>query len=147
MKVILLKDVKGTGKKGDIKEVSDGHARNFLIPRGLAKEATSSSIKEHDAQEKSAKKRIEEDTKHAKELKSTLENHKFEFVVKAGDSGKLFGAITNKEISEKIKSDLGIDIDKKKIAISGGIKSTGSHDVVVKLYREISAKIVVEVRS
>ncbi len=147
MKVILLKDVKGTGKKGDIKDVSDGHARNFLIPRGLAKEATSSSIKEHNAQEKSAKKRIEEDTKNANELKAKLESHKFVFTVKAGDSGKLFGAITNKEIAEKIKTDLGIDVDKKKVVISGGIKSTGSHDVVVKLYREISAKIVVEVQS
>ncbi len=147
MKVILLKDIKGTGKKGDVKQVSDGHARNYLIPKGLAKEATSSNIKEHDAQEKSAKKRIQEDTAHANELKKILEKHKFIFEVKAGESGKLFGAITNKEIAEKIKSDLDVDIDKKKIIISGGIKATGNHDVVVKLYREISAKIVVEVRS
>ncbi len=145
MKVILIKDVKGTGKKGDIKEVSDGHARNFLIPRGLAKEATSGNVKEHSAQEKAAEKKRQEEIANAKKLKETLENHKFKVSVKAGDSGKLFGAITNKEVAEKIKTELGIKIDKKKIMLNGGIKTTGNHDIVIKLYREINAKIELEV--
>ncbi|PID82896.1 MAG: 50S ribosomal protein L9 [Clostridiales bacterium] len=147
MKIILLKDVKGTGKKGEIKTVSDGYARNFLLAKGLAKEATSSSIKEHDAQEKSAKKRIKEAIEEANEIKTVLEKHKFVIKVSAGDSGKLFGAITNKEISEKIKEELNIDIDKKKIVINGGIKTTGNHDVEIKLYKEIHATINVEVIS
>lgn len=145
MKVIFLKDVKGQGRKGDIKDVSDGHARNFLIPRKLAKEATDSNLKEFKNQKHSKKLRIEEETKNALELKDFLESKTITIKAQAGDSGKLFGAVTSKEISDYIKDNFKIDIDKKKLGLSGGIKAIGVHKIQAKLYNEISAELKVSV--
>lgn len=145
MKVILLKDLKGTGKKGEIKEVSDGHARNFLIPRGIAKEASSSNMKDFENQKKTEAKKHKEDMEEANRIKAIIEKKPIVIKANAGESGKLFGAITGKEISEFVLSELGVQIDKKKIQLTGAIKSTGEHEIVVRLYREVTATLKLNV--
>lgn len=141
MKVILIKDVKGTGKKGELKEVSDGHARNFLIPKGFAMEASGSNLREFENHKRREEKRIKEETAEAIKTKEKIEGKSIAIKAKAGGSGKLFGAITSKEISEYISNEFGVDVDKKKIQLTGAIKSTGEYDIVLKLYREVSATL------
>lgn len=145
MKVILLKDIKGTGKKGDVINASDGHARNYLIPRGLAKEATHGNIKSLKAQKASEKKRQDNELDEAKKLAEKISNITLEFKSKAGEGGKLFGSITTKDIAAKLKKDHKINIDKRKIVLDGHIKELGSSYVEVKVYPEISGKMKVEV--
>lgn len=142
MKVILLKDVKGKGKKGDLVKVSDGYARNFLFPKNLAQEATTSNVnslnklKEKERKEKQAE--IEAAQKKAAELK----DKELKIVAKAGESGKLFGAITSKDIAAEVSKKFNLDIDKKKIVMNT-IKTVGTYDIELKLYPEVSAKIKV----
>jgi len=145
MKVILLKDIKGTGKKGDIINVSDGHGRNYLIPRGLAKEATQGNINSLKAQKASEKKKQEQELKEAKELAEKISNITLRFKSKAGEGGKLFGSITSKDIATKLKKDHKISIDKRKIVLDSPIKELGSTYVEVKVYPEIAGKMKVEV--
>ncbi len=147
MKVIFLKDVKGSGKKGEVKEVSTGHARNYLIPKGLVMEATDSNMKTYKNKKKNEAKKVEEDTASAKEMKKQIESKNLSITAKAGDSGKLFGAITGSEISDLIKKEYGFDVDKKKINLKGSIKSTGMHDVTIKLYRGVNAVLKLEIQS
>lgn len=140
MKVILIKDVKGKGKKGDLVKVSDGYARNFLFPKNLAQEATTGNVnslnklKEKERKEKQAE--IEAAQKKAAELK----DKELKIVAKAGESGKLFGAITNKDIAAELSKKFNLDIDKKKIVMNT-IKTVGTYDIELKLYPEVSAKI------
>lgn len=144
MKVILLKDIKGTGKKGDVINASDGHARNYLIPRGLAKAATDSNMKEYSHQQASKKKREAEALAEAEELAKRLEGITIKFKQKAGEGGKLFGSISNKDVSDRLKSDFKIKIDKKKINMDV-IKSLGNYEANVKVYPKVSAKVKIEV--
>lgn len=141
MKVILQKDVSGTGRKGEIKEVSDGHARNYLIPKGLAVEASGANLRDYENKKRQEEKKHREDTEEALRVKSLIEGKVLTMRAKAGGSGKLFGTITNKEIADHIKSEFGLDIDKKKVQLTGQIKSLGDYDITVKLYHEISAKL------
>ncbi len=146
MKVILLKDIKGTGKKGDIINASDGHARNFLIPRGFALEASDSNLRELGHQKASAKKKADEALAEAKALKNRLEKDvSIQFKQGAGEGGRLFGAVTNKDIADELMSKYKIEIDKKRID-SGSIKTVGEHVAKVKLHTGVVAdlKIVVE---
>ncbi|WP_432662022.1 50S ribosomal protein L9 [Wukongibacter baidiensis] len=145
MKVILLKDIKGTGKRGDIINASDGHARNYLIPRGLAKEATSGNVNNLKAQKASEKKRQDKELEEAKELAERISKITLKFTSKAGEGGKLFGSITSKDIAAKLKKDHKINIDKRKIVLDSPIKELGSRFVDVKVYPEISGKMKVEV--
>lgn len=145
MKVILLKDIKGTGKEGDVINASDGHARNYLIPRGLAKEATQGNIKILKAHKASEKTRQDQELKQAEELAEKISNIILKFKSKAGEGGKLFGSITSKDIAAKLKKDHKINIDKRKIVLDGHIKELGSSYVEVKVYPEISGKMKVEV--
>ncbi|SKC88326.1 50S ribosomal protein L9 [Maledivibacter halophilus] len=145
MKVILLKDIKGTGKKGDVINVSDGHARNYLVPRGLAKEATKGNINKLKAQKASEKKRQEKELKEAKALAERISNITLNFKSKAGEGGKLFGSITSKDIAANLKKNHKIDIDKRKIVLDSPIKELGARYVDVKVYPEISAKMKVNV--
>lgn len=145
MKVILLKDIKGTGKKGEVINASDGHARNYLIPRGLAKEATDGSVKELEHQKASMKKRKDEELAEAKALAADIEKIQVVFKAKAGEGGRLFGSITNKDIAEVLKKDHKLDIDKKKIALDQPIRTLGSTQVTVKVYPKVSAQFVVKV--
>jgi len=145
MKVVLLKDIKGTGKKGEIINASDGHARNFLIPRGLAKEVTDGVMREIEHQTASKKKKEQEMLDEAKALAAKIEKLEVKFVTKAGEGGRLFGSITNKDIAEEIKKKHGIDIDKKKIVLDQPIRTLGAMEVTIKVYPQVTAKIKVHV--
>lgn len=144
MKVIFLKDVKGQGKKGEVKEVSDGYGRNFLIAKGLAREATSGNVKEIEAIKKSEQKRKEDELKKAKELANTLEEMTLTIKSKAGENGRLFGAVTSKQIADELKRSK-IIIDKRKIILDDPIRTLGVTQVQIKLYPEVTAKLKLHV--
>lgn len=145
MKVIFLQDVKGTGRKGEIKEVSDGYARNFLIAKGLAKEATDGTIKEMTAFKESEQKRKEEDLKKAKQLADKIENMTVAIQAKAGEGGRLFGAVTNKQIADALLKEK-MTIDKKKILLDEPIRNLGYTNVPVKLHHDVTATLKVHVK-
>ena len=145
MKVVLLTDVKGHGKKGDVVEASDGYARNFLLPRGLAKEATKGVLNEVKGKNESIAYHKEQELIAAKETAAKLEGGKVTIKSKAGDNGKLFGKVTNQNVAEAIKYQLHVVVDKRKVVIPDGIKTVGSHTVEIKVYPEVSAKITVEI--
>lgn len=147
MKVILLKDIKGTGKKGDIIEASDGHARNFLFPRKLAKIATDGNVSALSHQKKSADKKKAEDLEAAKALAAQIEKIEIVFKTQAGDGGRLFGSITTKDIALKLKKEHKIEIDKKKMVMDGPIKVLGTEVLKVKVYPTVTAKLKVKVES
>ncbi|MBE6648277.1 MAG: 50S ribosomal protein L9 [Ruminococcaceae bacterium] len=146
MKVLLLQDVKAQGKKGEVITVSDGYAKNFLFPRNLAKEATAQVLSEVKAKNDSAAYKKETERKAALELAEKINGSSITFKTTGGSDGRLYGAVTTKDVSDKIKEQLGITVDKKKIALSDNIKRTGEYTVKLKLYPEISAeiKIIVE---
>jgi len=145
MKLILTQDVKGLGKKDDIVNVSDGYARNFLLPRNLAVEATAGNINIMNAKKEAEKKKMEKELAEAKATAQKLSNMTIVFKTKAGENGKLFGSITSKDIADKMKQTYNIDIDKKKISMTDAIKSLGTTEVEVKLYPGVSAKLTVKV--
>jgi large subunit ribosomal protein L9 len=141
VKVILAQDVKDQGKKGQLVEVSDGYARNFLIPRKLAVEATNDNLNVMKQQEKAKQKRREAEIAEAKAAAARLEGVIVKIPAKAGGAGKLFGAVTSKEISEALSEQHGIEIEKNKIGLEEHIKSFGSFEVKCRLGYEISGKI------
>lgn len=145
MKVILLKDVKGVGKKGAVINASDGHARNFLIPRGLAKEATPGNMKVLEKQKSAQDKKKQEELEEAKALAEKISNVTVKLKGKAGDGGKLFGSITSKDIAEGLLKQHKIKIDKRKIQLDSPIKTLGALFVEVKVYPEVVGKMKVEV--
>ena len=140
MKVVLLKDVKGSGKAGDIIETKDGFAQNFLIKRGLAKVADATALNENKAKKEAEAFHRAETLKANKELREKLDGKTVEVKVKSGANGKFFGSVTNKEIADKL-FELGFDIDKKKIIIADGIKLPGNYSATVKISPEETAKI------
>lgn len=144
MKVILLKDVKGRGKKGDVINVADGYANNFLIKNNLAQFASKDALNINDSQKASEEFRKQEEKALALELKKRIEKTSLTLPVKCGENGKLFGAVTTKEIAEALQKQ-NIDVDKRNIVLKENIKSKGIFAVEIKLYPEISAKIKMEV--
>ena len=144
MKVILNQDVKGQGKKGQMVNVSDGYARNFLLPRKLAKEATAAAMSDVKAKESARAHHKREEIKAANELKAMLNGKEVTIKAKAGKEGKLFGAVTSKDVAAAIKAQHKIEIDKKKIVMKD-IKTFSRVDVEIKIYPEIQAKITVNV--
>ncbi|EKU93760.1 BL17 [Alloiococcus otitis] len=147
MEVILLEDVKGTGKKGEIQNVSDGYARNFLIKKGLAKEATSGAKKQLKAQKKARQREEKEAYEEAKKEKEILENNPIEIEEKAAEDGRLFGSITTKQIAEHVHDQLGIELDKRKINQKVQMRSIGSQEVEVKLHKDVTASLMVRVNA
>jgi len=145
MKVILQQDVKGKGKKGELVNVSDGYARNFLFPKGLAVEANNANLNVMNTQNAAKAHKLAEEIAAAKAIADKLSNKTVNISAKIGDNGKLFGSITAKEIAEAIKEQLGEDIDKRKIT-ADAIKSCGTFNASVKLYTDISANIFVVVK-
>ena len=145
MQVILLKDVKGTGKKGDICKVSDGYASNYLLPNKLAVKADNASLNENKQAKASEQHKKEVEKGDAILLKNQLENKTITIKVRCGENGKTFGAVTNKEVSEELKK-LGLDVDKRKIVMDQ-IKQTGNYSITAKLHSEVSAKFNVIVES
>lgn len=147
MIVILNKDVKGTGKAGDIVKVSDGYARNMLIPRGFATEATQGNVRSLEKQKAiAAEKRAEEKT-HAEALAGRIKELNVIIKTKAGEGGRIFGSITSKDIADALEKQHKIKVDKKKIQLDAPIKQTGSTSVDIKLYHEINTKLSVTVEA
>ena len=149
MKVILLKDVKKQGKKGDVVEVSDGYGRNYLIKNNLAQLADGSSLSQLNAEKKARQKISEEELAEAKELKKIIEDEKTIVKIKAktGEDGRLFGSIPSKQIAEELLKQHKVKIDRRKIQLDGNLAALGSHQVEVKLHSEVTAIINVNVIS
>ncbi|MGN1111099.1 MAG: 50S ribosomal protein L9 [Oscillospiraceae bacterium] len=145
MKVILLQDVQGTGKKGEIKEVKDGYAQNFLIKKGLAQEANAKNLNLLQGQKDSAQHKIDVDIQNAKDIAAKLDGKTVVVKAKAGQNGRLFGTVTAKEVSAAIKQSLGVDVDKKKITIDLKIEGFGSFAASARLYVGVTAKFTVSV--
>jgi large subunit ribosomal protein L9 len=145
MKVIFLKDVKGKGKKGEVKNVADGYAHNFLIKQGLAVEATTSSVSQLEGQKNKEKKQAAEELEEAKKLKGTLESLTVEMKAKSGEGGRLFGSITSKQIADELKKTHKIKVDKRKIEMNDAIRSLGFTNVPVKLHQDVTATLKVHV--
>lgn len=147
MKVIFLQDVKGKGKKGEVKNVADGYANNYLLKNGLAKEATSGNVKELEAQKKAKKREKAEELAEAKELKEMLEkdDNAIEIRTKAAEDGRLFGSVTTKQIAQEAKKQFGIKLDKRKIDMKIPMRSLGSQKMDVKLHKDVTAELTVRV--
>lgn len=146
MKVIFLKDVKGKGKKGEVKNVADGYAHNFLIKQGLAVEANNANVSTLDAQKKKEEKMAAEELAEAKKLKQVLDKVTVELTAKAGEGGRLFGSITTKQIAEELQKKHGIKVDKRKMELDDAIRTLGVTKVPVKLYHDVTATLSVHVK-
>ncbi len=147
MKLVLLQDVKSLGKKNDIVTVNDGYARNFLIPKKLGVEATAANLNNLKVQKENAAFQAAEQLKAAQELASKIGSVKLEMPVKVGGNGKLFGALSSKEIADAMKEQFGIEMDKKKIVLDEPIKEVGERTVLVKLHKDVTAKLALNVKA
>ena len=146
MKVILLKDVKGSGKAGDIIDAKQGYAQNYLLKNGLAKVADSAALNENKAQKAAVEFHRQEQLKENKALKEKIDGLTVTVQVKSGETGKFFGSVTNTEIADKL-SELGIEIDKKKIIVPQGIKTAGVYPATVRISPEETAKITLDIKN
>jgi ribosomal protein L9 len=145
MKVVLLEDVKSLGKKGDIVEVSEGYARNFIIPKKKGVEANQENLNTLKLQKANEEKIAKEKLEAAKEFAAKLNEASVSLTIKGGKDGRTFGSVSSKEIEEAIKSQLGLEIDKKKLVIAEPIKTFGNHEVKVKLHKDVTAALKVKV--
>ena len=143
MQVILLQDVKGVGKKGEIVNASDGHALNFLLPRKLAAEATKVNLSQLDAQKKKAEHKLNQEVAAAKAIAEKLKEAKIKIPVKVGAGGKMFGSISNKEVAEAVQSQVGIAIDKKKYSVQA-VKTLGEHTAQINLHAQVKVSLTFE---
>lgn len=146
MKVILLKDVKGTGKKNEVKEVSDGYARNYLLPKKLAVPADNTNMKELNEKNKSKELKSQKEYEAAVELGKKMEELNVVIYAKAGDGGRLFGSITSKDIAEQIKKQHNIEVDKRKITLDEPIRVLGSRFVDIKIHQKVTTRLRVDVK-
>ena len=146
MKVILLQDVKSLGKKGEIVNVNDGYARNFILPKKMGVEATGKNLNDLKLQKNNEKKVAQEQLDSAKTLAEKIGQGKVELAIKVGEGGKVFGSVSSKEIAAAVKEQMGLDVDKKKIQRKETIKSLGPHNVPVKLHPEVTAELKVIVK-
>jgi large subunit ribosomal protein L9 len=145
MKVILLQDVKGTGKKGQVVEVSDGHAVNFLLPRKLAAEATKGNMAELDAKQKQAEHKIVREVQLAQAVADKINGKTLRLAVRVGENGKMFGSVSNKEIAEALQTQADISVDKKKIVLPEPVTAVGQYKALVKLHAQVQATVTFEV--
>lgn len=145
MKIILLQDVKKLGKRGDLVEVAEGYARNFLFPRKLAAEATQGSINQLEQEKSALNRKKAKELEAAQVLAKKLSNTQLTLSVKAGDQGKLFGSITNKDISEALGKQHQVTVDRRKVELGEPIKALGTYEVAIKLVPEVEAKLVIKV--
>lgn len=143
MKVILLEDVKSLGKKGEIVQVNDGYARNFILPKKLGLEATGKNLNDLKLQKNNEKKVAAENLAAAQELAKKIESGKVILAIKIGEGGRAFGSVSSKEIAQAVSDQLGLEIDKKKIQLKETIRTLGTHEVDVKVHPEVTAKIKV----
>ncbi len=145
MKLILLEDVKSVGKKGELINASEGYARNFLLPKKLAVEATKSNLNDYELKQKAEAKRKQEELAHAQEVAKALNDKVVTIRVKTGENGKLFGSVTNKEVAEEIIKQTGLDFDKKKVSIGDPIKMLGERTAVIKLHPKVTAEVSIKI--
>ena len=145
MKVIFLTDVKGSGKKGELKNVADGYARNMLLPKNLAVEATPENMNKLQGAQASAQHKVDVDIQNAKDIAAKIKGQRVDISAKAGSNGKLFGSVTAANVADAINKQFGVNIDKKKVSLSTDIKNFGSYKATVKLYNGISETVDVEV--
>ncbi len=145
MKVIFLQDVKGSGKKGEVKTVADGYARNMLLPKGYAVEATAKNMNLLEGQKASAQHKIDLEIAAAKEAAAKVKGKKVKISAKAGSNGKLFGSVTAGNVADALNEQFGVKVDKKKITLSTDIKNFGSYTAVIKFYNGISETIDIDV--
>ncbi|MBQ8803395.1 MAG: 50S ribosomal protein L9 [Tyzzerella sp.] len=143
MKVILLEDVKALGKKGEIVNVNDGYARNFILPKKLGLEATSKNLNDLKLKKANEEKVAQEQLEEAQALGKKIEAGKLELSIKVGEGGRTFGSVSSKEIAIAVKEQMGYDIDKKKIQLKDAIKALGTHTVPVKLHAKVTAELKV----
>ena len=146
MKIILLEDVKSLGKKGEIVNVNDGYARNFILPKKLGVEATGKNLNDLKLQKNNEKKIALENLEAAKNLGEQIKAGKVELSIKVGEGGRTFGSVSSKEIAGAVKEQMGLDVDKKKIQLKEAIKSLGTHIVAVKPHPEVTAELKVVVK-
>ena len=146
MKVILLQDVKSLGKKGEIVNVNDGYARNFILPKKYGVEATGKNLNDLKLQKNNEKKVAQENLEAAKKLASELAEGQVELSIKVGEGGRAFGSVSSKEIAAAVKEQMNLEVDKKKIQLKEAIKSLGTHMVAVKLHPEVTAELKVVVK-
>ena len=147
MKLVLLTDVKALGKRGDVVDVADGYARNFLLPRKLAGEADKGALAQLDSQHKANARRVAQELADARALARRIEGSQLTVQAKAGENGKLFGAVTNADVAAAIAAAVSAPNDKHKVEIGGQIKALGSYPVEIKLHRSVVAKVAVNVVS
>ncbi|WP_125141210.1 50S ribosomal protein L9 [Clostridium transplantifaecale] len=145
MEVVLLEDVKALGKKGQIVKVNDGYARNFILPKKLGIEATSKNLNDLKLQKANADKIAAEQLQAAKDLAAELGSKSITLSIKAGEGGKAFGSVSSKEIAKAIQDQLGMEIDKKKLILPEPLKTFGTHEVPVKLHKDVTGKLAVKV--
>lgn len=145
MKLILLQDVKSVGKKGELINASEGYAKNFLLPKKLAVEATKANLNEYELKQKADARRRQEELEQAQATAKALEDKTVTIRVKTGGNGKLFGAVTNKEVAEAIVEQTALDIDKKKVSIGDPIKMVGERTAVVKLHPQVTAEVKIKI--
>lgn len=145
MKIILIEDVKSLGKKGEIVNVNDGYARNFILPKKLGLEATGKNLNDLKLQKANEEKVAQQIWDEAKELGKKLEAGKVELAIKIGEGGRAFGSVSSKEIAVAVKEQMGYDIDKKKIQLKDAIKTLGTHMVPVKLHAKVTVELKVVV--
>ncbi|MGI6120313.1 MAG: 50S ribosomal protein L9 [Desulfosporosinus sp.] len=147
MKVILQADVRGTGKQGQVLEVADGYARNYLFPKKLAIEATAGNIRDITHKKALEESRKEKEKEDAVELAGKINNLQVEVQMKTGEGGRLFGSVTSKEIADALKKQQGLEVDKRKIELNEPIKSLGNHKVNIKIHPDVSATLKVSVNA
>lgn len=145
MDIVLLEDVKALGKKGEIVKVNDGYARNFILPKKLGIEATTKNLNDLKLQKANEARIAEEHLEAARALGARISESSITLSMRAGEGGRAFGSVSGKEISAAVKNQLGIDIDKKKMILSEPLKTFGSHEVSVKLHKDVTAKLIVKV--
>lgn len=145
MEVVLLEDVKALGKKGEIVKVSDGYARNFILPKKLGVEATAKNLNDRKLQEANERKIAAEQLQAAKDLAAQLADQTVSLSIKAGEGGKAFGSVSSKEIARAISDQLGLEIDRKKLVLPEPIKTFGVHEVPIRLHKDVTGKISVRV--
>ena len=145
MEIILKEDVEKLGNKGEVVEVADGYARNYLLPKGLAVFATKENLNQLKQQLKKEERKEEERREEAQEIADKLSELELEFAVKAGEEGRLFGSVTDKDIAESIEEEISVEIDKKDIKMDDNIKELGAHKIEIDLYKDIKAELKVKV--
>jgi large subunit ribosomal protein L9 len=145
MKVILKQDIRALGKKGDLKEVAEGYARNYLLPKGLAVEATSGNVKTLSQLKEGAAKREQHEEEEARAIAAKLKGLTVNFKAKVGDGGRLFGSITAKDVADQIQKSTGLELDKRKVEVDEAIKSLGNYQVKVHIYKGITVDVTIAV--